>query len=61
METDRVGWLYQRIYQRASSVDERRTGTEYVAALRGNNVPEEEAWREYIHVLLASNEFLFID
>jgi len=61
METDRVGWLYRRIYQRASSDDELRTGTEYVATLREKNVPDEEAWREYIHVLLASNEFLFID
>ncbi|MCA9092364.1 MAG: PSD1 domain-containing protein [Planctomycetaceae bacterium] len=60
-EADRVSWLYRRIYQRAASDDERRTGTEYMAILKGNNVPDEEAWREYIHVLLASNEFLFID
>lgn len=61
VENDRIGWLYRQIYQRSPTVAERQIGTEYLAALSEKNVAEEEMWREYVHVLLASNEFLFID
>jgi len=60
-ETDRYDWLYRRIYQRSVTDEERTIGVEFVAALKSDNIPENEAWRQYVHILLAGNEFLFVD
>ena len=60
-ETDRYDWLYRRLYQRPISPEEQSIGVEMISSLKSNNVAEPEAWRRYIHVLLAANEFLFVD
>jgi hypothetical protein len=58
---ERVTALYRRLFQRAALPHEIEIGNEFVGGLRTSGLSEEEAWRQYAHVLLASNEFLFID
>lgn len=60
-EADRVGSIYQRLYQRVPTPEEQTLGREFVQTLAQKGIPEAEAWRRYIHTLLAGNEFLFID
>ncbi len=58
---ERYEALYQRLFQRSVRNDERRLGEQFIRTARDQGATEPEAWRQYVHVLLASNEFLFID
>lgn len=51
----RIDLAYRLLFGRLPTADERKAGTEFLGA-EGPN-----AWRDYAHVLLASNEFQFID
>jgi hypothetical protein len=58
---DRFAAVYQTLFQRPITKIEQETGTQFIDAALARGIPAEEAWRQYVHVLLASNEFLFID
>ncbi|MBL8827489.1 MAG: PSD1 domain-containing protein, partial [Planctomycetaceae bacterium] len=60
-EAERYEVLYRRLYGRSVRDNERQLGMQFVNGVRSMGATEAEAWRQYIHVLLASNEFLFID
>ncbi len=51
---DRVKLAYQLLYAREPSEQELRLGVRFVQH-------DEERWKQYSHVLLASNEMLYID
>jgi cytochrome c553 len=58
---ERATLLYRRLFQRTASDREIQLGSQFVQQLQSGGIAETEAWRQYAHVLLASNEFLFID
>ncbi|WP_254508030.1 PSD1 and planctomycete cytochrome C domain-containing protein [Anatilimnocola floriformis] len=60
-ETGRLQVVYRRLFQREASLREVELGSQFVRQLRSGGASESEAWRQYAHVLLASNEFLFVD
>ncbi len=60
-DAQRVDLLYRRLFQRPADPGEVQLGGQFVQQLRSGSVAEAEAWRQYAQVLLASNEFLFID
>lgn len=57
----RVIIIYQSIFQRAPTTAEYVAALQFVGDLRSRQPDEVEAWRQYVHALLASNEFLFVD
>ncbi len=52
---DRIAIVYQLLFQRPPSDDERRIGTSFLAEAT------PERWRSYVKSLLGLNEFLFVD
>jgi hypothetical protein len=58
---ERATLLYRRLFQRTATDREIQLGSQFVQQLQTGGIAETEAWRQYAHVLLASNEFLFID
>jgi hypothetical protein len=60
-EAARVAWLYRRLFQREARASEKETGTQFVAAVIADGAKPAEAWRQYVHAMLATNEFLFVD
>lgn len=60
-ETERLQLVYRRLFQRAMTAKEIELSGQFLQQLRSGGVSESEAWRQYAHVLLASNEFVFID
>ncbi len=58
---ERTTLLYRRLFQRTATDREVQLGSQFVQQLQSGGLAEVEAWRQYAHVLLASNEFLFID
>jgi hypothetical protein len=55
---DGIDALFERVYQRKPTVSERGAGADFVDRYPGNI---DEKWIAYARVLLASNEFLFLD
>ncbi|WP_345685401.1 PSD1 and planctomycete cytochrome C domain-containing protein [Novipirellula caenicola] len=55
----KIGDLYQRLFSRGPHDHELRLAIEYI----GNDPPAQQSdrWQQYVHVLLATNEFAFID
>jgi hypothetical protein len=51
----RIDLAYRLLFGRIPTPEERNTGLDFV----GGN--QDSTWRDYAHVLLASNEFQFID
>jgi len=61
-ETDRrIAWMYPLLFGRPAEPKELTVGQEFVGEAIKNGVAPAEAWREYVHALLSSNEFLFVD
>ena len=58
---ERVTAIYQHVFQRRPTTAEQTTAEQFFTDLRSRQPNEVEAWRQYAHALLASNEFLFID
>jgi hypothetical protein len=56
----RIRRCYALLYQREPTDRELKIGTSFLSAKNGEQTAEA-AWVQYAHVLLASNEFLFID
>jgi len=60
-EAERLQLVHGRLFQRTATKAEIELGSQFLQQLRGGGVAAGEAWRQYLHVLLASNEFLFVD
>ncbi len=63
-DSTRIETLYLRVLNRKAEKDEIEQAMKYIAAFRqkssGEN-PELKAWQSFCHVLMASNDFLYID
>ncbi len=61
--TQRVGWLYQRVLARQPADDELNAAAQFInaAGTRSNGASGTDPWSQLAHVLLASNEFVFVD
>jgi hypothetical protein len=57
----RIAWLYPFLFGREASPEEIKVGQEFVGGAINSGIASSEAWREYAHALLSSNEFLFVD
>jgi Protein of unknown function (DUF1553)/Protein of unknown function (DUF1549)/Planctomycete cytochrome C len=62
LESDsaRIEWLYRRIYSRLPTADEVEMATRYVES-KSPGSASADRMQSLAHVLLASNEFLFVD
>lgn len=61
---DRIGALFQHVLARQPSADELSAFRDYLQARTGDTSDDEQArsvWTELAHVLLASNELMFVD
>ncbi|EMI22721.1 secreted protein containing DUF1549 [Rhodopirellula maiorica SM1] len=58
-ELDKIFGVYQRLFSRAPRPQEIELATAYLADVSAG--PKADRWQQYIHVLLATNEFTFID
>ncbi len=60
----RVRWMYQRAYSRVPQPEELQTAMQFV---RGSDdgddgqAKQSDRWQQFAHVLLAANEFVFVD
>lgn len=61
-DQERIGWLYRRVYSRLPSEDEIQSILDFAEAT-SNDVAQAngDAWQQIAHVLLAANEFVFVD
>ena len=57
---ERITHVYQLIFQRKPTLAEIHLGEQFITAFVESGA-EADAWRQYAQVLLASNEFQFID
>jgi cytochrome c553 len=57
----RVTWLTQKLFGRPAETSEIQTVQSFLEQSQAAGVEPNEAWREYCHALLTSNEFMFID
>jgi hypothetical protein len=60
-DNDRIAWLYHTVFGRAASADELAAAVEFLSAAAREKTSVDEVWRQYCHVLLASNELLFVE
>ncbi len=59
-DQERVNVLYQRAFSRSPTPDEITLALQYVQS-SGSDGSNNDAWRKLAHVLLAANEFVFLD
>jgi mono/diheme cytochrome c family protein len=57
----RICQAYRLLYSRAATDRERKLGLQYLKASEPANNAGPSRWEKYTHVLLATNEFMFID
>jgi hypothetical protein len=57
-EAARIIWAYQVLFARPARAEELMIARQLLAK---SGQPEETAWRELAHVLLCSNEFIYVD
>lgn len=57
----RVERAYWLLYSRAPTDRERQLGRDFLSAAVTSGVDSPAAWSQYAHVLLVSNEFIFLD
>jgi hypothetical protein len=66
---DRIRWLYQRLFAREPDAEELRVALKFLDVNGSSNPtpsaipssPSADPWNQLAHVLLASNEFVFVD
>jgi hypothetical protein len=58
-DTARIQWAHQLLFARPASAEEEGIGLRFLAQARKKN--SSTAWRELAHVLLCSNEFVYLD
>jgi hypothetical protein len=56
----RIAWLFQSVLGRGATIEEIALARDFVATADGKQ-SADEAWRQYCHVLLASNELSFVE
>jgi len=56
---EKIEQLYLRLFSRSPTDRERAIGLQFVTAESNNET--HHAWQQYAHVLLASNEFLYVE
>jgi len=56
--TDRISWVFWRLLQREPLAKERAIARQFLDAYPGS---EDERWAAYARVLMASNEFIYVD
>ncbi len=60
--TARIEWLYRRVYSRNPEQDERQLALNFVRDVSGAiESGSANKWQQLAHVLLAGNEFVFVD
>ncbi len=59
-DAGRISWLYQTLYARPPGEEETRIGQAALTSAR-NGATENLAWQQYVHALLCTNEFIYID
>jgi hypothetical protein len=57
----RVQQAHRWLFGRAPNPQEVAWATDFIRADGGNSEAQEKNWRLYLHALLASNEFMFVD
>ena len=63
-EPERVSWMYRRAFSRSPSAGETAAAIDFVhrqSAALGGDAAAEIPWQRLAHVLLAANEFHFVD
>ena len=58
-EAARIDWAYRVLFGRTPRAEEIRIGHDLLA--RSGGPETEAAWRDFAHVLLCSNEFIYVD
>lgn len=58
-DKERILFAYQLLFAREPSKRETKLALDFVGEMTGED--RENAWVQYVHVLLASNEFLFVN
>lgn len=58
-DTLRIERAYRLLYSRAPTENEIRLGLEFLGKTQGDD--RQTAWQQYAHVLMASNELLFVE
>ena len=61
-DKQRIEEIYLRVLDRRPDANEIDQGLTYLANLRKkwSTIDEEKAWTSFTHVLMASNEFIFV-
>lgn len=57
----RVDCLCRWLFGRAATAEEVAIASDFLSQSQASGVVRNEAWRQYCHALLSSNEFLFVD
>jgi hypothetical protein len=60
-DEEKIRRAYRRLYGREVEKDELSSGLEFLAAAPGENHTPLDRWTQYARVLLAANEFRFLD
>jgi hypothetical protein len=58
-EAARIDWIYHLLFGRPAQAQEFAIGLELLA--KSNQAHSEAAWRDLAHVLLCTNEFIYVD
>jgi hypothetical protein len=54
---ERIQWLYAVLYARSASAEEIKVGEQFLM----NSAEKQNIWKDYAHLLLCTNEFVYID
>ena len=61
-ESERLSYLYQRFFQRSPSSTEEKVAQQFFAGwIESSEASKMDAWQQYAHLLLMTNEFMFVD
>ena len=56
--SERLPFLYQRFFQREPTEQESEIASNFMSVSEEANM---DAWQQYAHLLLMTNEFMFVD
>ena len=60
-EAARIDTAYRRLFGRSPRAEEIEIGRSFLADAAARGLGPEAAWSDYAHVLLCSNEFVYVD
>jgi hypothetical protein len=60
---ERVNALYRVLFQRAATDEERAAGEAFITSVEQSKSPDDklDPWQQYAQLLVATNEFMFVD